>query len=66
MKSKQIKDVKVGGYFTINGKVFSRFSETEIKEHVATLGATRTVELDPTRSCLPIDRLGAQVLLDRK
>jgi len=66
MKPKQIKDVKVGGYFTINGKVYSRFNDAEFKEHVGTLGATRTVELDVNRSCLPLDRLGAQVILEHK
>jgi uncharacterized protein YerC len=65
MKPKQIKDVKPDGFFTINGAVYKRVSEDSILK-MDSVDFGSPVTLDPARSCLPLDRRGAQVILDSK
>lgn len=66
MNPKKIRDIEPGGYFTINGMVFQVAYKIDgiLKMHNIDYGDSITMNKD--LSCLPLDRLSAQVLLDRK
>jgi len=65
MNPKKIRDVKPGGYFTINGTVYQVRPKGPGVMRMQDLDTGELVPIDPERSCLPIDKRAAQILLDR-
>jgi len=65
MKSITINDVKTDGYFTINGKVYVKQADGSANL-MSSLDTGTPADIDPARSCLPIDKRAASMLLDRK
>lgn len=65
MKPKKLSDVKPGGFFTINGTVYKKTDAGPVLK-MDTINFGSLADLTPDRSCLPIDKRAAQILLDSK
>lgn len=65
MTPKKIRDVSPDGYFTINGAVYKNVKGVGVQK-MQNLDTGELTTIDPERTCLPIDKRAAQILLDRK
>lgn len=66
MTPKKIREVKPGGYFTINGTVYQVATKDPGVMKMQDLDTGELITIDPERSCLPLDKRAAKILLDRK
>jgi len=66
MSPKKIRDIKPGGFFTINGTVYQVATKGPGIMKMQDIDTGELITIDPDRSCLPLDKLSARVLIDHK